>query len=141
MARVVAVVVSLCAVVGTVRLVVPATAGTVGEPIGVRRQLAYLRAALDDGAADQAQRTFPEGYFFLHALYGLSWVELGMRRPVGERTAALREARWALGRLDSPAGRAPFSADLTPSYGVFYRGWTNWLRGGVLSLQPVGQRD
>ena len=59
-----------------------------------------------------------------------------MREPAGERATALREARWALARLDSPAGRAPFSPDLTPSYGVFYRGWTNWLRGGVLSLQP-----
>src|SRR4029453_9241852 len=34
----------------------------------------------------------------------------------------------------SADGRAPFDAGPTPSYGVFYRGWTNWLRGGVLSL-------
>jgi hypothetical protein len=138
---VVAVVVSVCALLGAVRLVAPATPGTAGEPAGVRRQLAFLRAALDSGAGDEAQQQFPEGYFFLSALYGLSWVELGMRVPVGARATALREARWALGRLDSPAGRAPFSADLTPSYGVFYRGWCNWLRGGVLSLQPAGQRD
>ncbi|MFE7439048.1 hypothetical protein ACFU7X_01040 [Streptomyces chartreusis] len=84
---------------------------------------------------------FPEGHFFLHVLYGLTWVELGMRAPVGERFAALREARWALEELDSPTGRAPFSAELTPPYGVFHRGWSNWLRGGVLSLQPAGQRD
>ncbi|HEX8627516.1 MAG TPA: hypothetical protein VF755_05035, partial [Catenuloplanes sp.] len=87
------------------------------------------------------QRLFPEGYFFLHALYGLSWVELGVGEPVGDRATALREARWALQRLDSPSGRAPFSAGLTPPYGVFYRGWSNWLRGGVLRLQPAGQRD
>ena len=136
-----AVVVSVCALVGAVRLVAPATAGTTGEPAGVRRQLVFLRAALDGGAGDEAQRLFPEGYFFLHALYGLTWVEFGMREPVGERSAALREARWALGRLDSPSGRAPFSPDLAPSYGVFYRGWSNWLRGGVLSLQPAGLRD
>jgi hypothetical protein len=139
--RLVAVVVSVCALVGAVRLVAPATAGTTGEPAGVRRQLVFLRAALDGGAGDEAQRLLPEGYFFLHALYGLSWVELGMREPVGERSAALREARWALRRLDSQSGRAPFSPDLTPSYGVFYRGWSNWLRGGVLSLQSAGRRD
>ncbi|SDQ43462.1 hypothetical protein [Thermostaphylospora chromogena] len=45
-----------------------------------------------------------------------------------------------------PAGvggrpRPPFDPGLTPSHGVFYRGWTNWLRGGVLSLQPAGSRD
>ncbi|HEU4423478.1 MAG TPA: hypothetical protein VFR67_13185 [Pilimelia sp.] len=139
--RLLAVVVGVGALVGAVRLVAPATAGTTGEPAGVHRQLAFLRAALDGGAGDQAQRQFPEGYFFLHVLYGLSWVELGMREPTGGRATALREARWALARLDSPSGRAPFSPDLAPPYGVFYQGWTSWLRGGVLSLQPAGQRD
>jgi hypothetical protein len=139
--QVAAIVVTLCALIGAVRLIAPATAGPTGEPAGVRRQLAFLRTALDDGAADEAQRLFPEGYFFLHALYGLSWVELGMRRPEAERATALREARWAAERLDSPAGRAPFSPDLVPPYGVFHRGWSNWLRGGVLSLQPAGQRN
>ncbi|MFC8824293.1 hypothetical protein ACFT9I_02925 [Streptomyces sp. NPDC057137] len=139
---VVAVLVSACALVGAVRLVAPATGGTDGEPVGVRAQLDFIRASLDDGAGDDAQQQFPEGYFFLHALYGLSWVELGMREPAGTaRAEALREARWALGRLDSDAGRAAFSPELTPSYGVFYRGWTNWLRGGTLMLQSAGERD
>ncbi|MET7337614.1 hypothetical protein [Nonomuraea sp. NPDC005650] len=136
-----AVVVSACALAGVVRLTVPAVAGTAGEPPGVRRQLAFLRAALDAGAGDEAQALFPEGYFFSYALYGLTWVELGLREPAGERSLALREARWALDRLDSPSGRAPFSPGLTPPYGVFYRGWSNWLRGGTLSLQPAGLRD
>ncbi|WP_433372644.1 hypothetical protein [Streptosporangium sp. CA-115845] len=139
--RLVTVVVGLCALAGVVRLVAPATAGTTGEPAGVRRQLTFLRAALDGGAGDEAQRLFPEGYFFLHALYGLSWAEIGIREPAGERATALREARWALERLDSPSGREPFSPDLTPPYGVFYLGWSNWLRGQVLSLQPAGRRD
>ncbi|WP_405618807.1 hypothetical protein [Streptomyces sp. NBC_01508] len=143
---VVAVLVSGCALVGAVRLVAPATGGTDGEPPGVRGQLAFIRESLDNGAGDEAQQQFPEGHFFLHALYGLTWVELGLREPAGEsgaerRAEALREARWALGRLESAAGRAAFSAELTPSYGVFYRGWTNWLRGGVLSLRPEGERD
>src|SRR5690606_2931017 len=50
------------------------------------------------------------------------------------RPRALAEARWALRALDSPTGRAPFSAGLTPPYGVFYVGWTSWLRGGVVRL-------
>src|SRR5690242_410689 len=121
--RAVATAISVCAMVGVVRLLVPVTAGTTGEPAGVRRQLTFVRAALADGAGDQAQRLFPEGYFFLHALYGLSWVELGIREPVRERAVALREARWALSQLDSASGRTPFSPDLAPAYGVFYRGW------------------
>ncbi|HWO58718.1 MAG TPA: hypothetical protein VNO31_01585, partial [Umezawaea sp.] len=137
----IAVGVTACALLGAVRLVVPATAGTEGEPAGVRRQLAFLRAELDNGAGAEAQGLFPEGNFFLHALYGLSWVEIGMREPDGERSEALREARYALERLDSPFGRLPFSPALSPTYGVFYRGWSNWLRGGVLSLQPADRRD
>ncbi|MEO3775301.1 hypothetical protein ABGB16_00315 [Micromonospora sp. B11E3] len=57
------------------------------------------------------------------------------------RGTALREARWALARLESPAGRAPFDAGLVPAYGIFWQGWTNWLRGGVLALQPAAGRD
>lgn len=91
--------------------------------------------------AKRAQQLFPEGDFFLHALYGLTWVEFGMREPVGQRSEALREARWVLAWLDSPDGRAPFSPDLDPPYGVFCSGWTNWLLGGVLELQPAGHRD
>ncbi|MGN9912139.1 hypothetical protein ACTMTJ_31825 [Phytohabitans sp. LJ34] len=132
--RLAAVVVSLAALVGVARLVVPVTAGTSDEPFGVRRQLAFLRAELAGGAGERAQELFPEGYYFAHVLYGLSWVELGHRGPAGGRAEAAREARWALARLESPAGREPFSPGLTPEYGVFYRGWTNWLRGGLITL-------
>jgi hypothetical protein len=137
----VAVLVSVIALLGAVRLILPATGGPDHEPPGVRRQLTFLRAAIDGGAADEAQTMFPEGYFFLYVLYGLTWAEHGMRAPAGDRVTALREARWALARLDSPAGRAPFSADLVPAYGVFHAGWRNWLQGTVLALQPAANRD
>ncbi|WP_067503868.1 hypothetical protein [Actinoplanes sp. TFC3] len=117
--RVAAVVVTLLALLAAVRLVAPADGIA-----GVRRQLAFLRDRLDHGAAEDAQKLYPEGYFFLYALYGLAQVDLGNAD----------EARWALTRLEDPAGRAPFDAGLIPAYGVFYQGWTNWLRGGVLSL-------
>ncbi|WP_033345221.1 hypothetical protein [Catenuloplanes japonicus] len=132
--RIVAVLLSLLAVAGAVRLTAPAVAADHDqEPPGVRRQLAFLRSALDGGAATDAQSLFPEGYFFLHALYGLSWVELGQRGvAVGE---AADEAAWALSRLESDEGRAVFDAGATPAYGVFYAGWTNWLRGGLLTIR------
>jgi hypothetical protein len=126
--RIAAVVVTLIALVAAVRLVTPQ------DTSGVRRQLTFLRAQLDAGAGPAAQKLFPEGYFFLHALYGLAHVDLG--RAAADPAADAREARWALAQLESPAGRRPFDAALTPAYGVFYQGWTNWLRGGVLSLEP-----
>lgn len=107
MRRILAVLISLGALIGTARLVLPATAGPDAEPPGVRRRLAFLRAALDGGAAEDAQQLFPEGYFFSHVLYGLARVELGMREPADRRAEALHEARWALARLESAEGRAP----------------------------------
>jgi hypothetical protein len=139
--RLAAVLVSAQALAGVTRLAVPAVPGPAGEPYGVARQLAFLRAELDGGAAQRAQQEYPEGYFFLYALYGLAQVEVGMREPAQRRAVALREARWALAALDRPAGTAPFDPGLTPAYGVFYRGWTNWLRGGVLAIEPAESRD
>lgn len=113
--------IGVVALIAAVRLVAPAE-----TPSSVRRQMAYLRSELESGAAEQAQRDFPEGYFFLYALYGLTAVDLGRNS----------DARWALSHLESDAGRKPFDAGLTPAYGVFYRGWLNWLRGGLLARQP-----
>ncbi|MFC4070016.1 hypothetical protein [Actinoplanes subglobosus] len=123
---------TILAVVGAVRLVGPATSQD-QEPSGVRLQLAFLRERLEGGADTEAQALFPEGYFFLNVLYGLTWTELG-RRGV-EPARAAEEAAWALARVESPAGRAPFDASAIPAYGVFYAGWTNWLRGGLLTLR------
>lgn len=139
--RISAVLVTLLAVVGTMRLTLPAVGGPDSEPPGVRRQLAFLRDAMEEGAGERTQQLFPEGYFFLSALYGLTWVELGLREPPESRAEALAAARWALARLDSPAGRAPFSSNLSPPYGVFHAGWSAWLRGGILALQPADRRN
>lgn len=103
-------------------------------------QLHFIRAALDRGAGEEMQQFFPEGYFFSHVLYGLAWVNVGLG-DAAQHDIAVREASWALEKIDSTAGRAVFSADLTPPYGVFYVGWSNWLRGGLLKLQGVDERD
>lgn len=106
-------------------------------------QLRHLRGALDAGAGQQMQRLFPEGFFFSHALYGLAWVELGLREAEGSpgRAEALREARWALARLDTPDGTRIFSPSLDPPLGVFFNGWASWLRGGALLLEPAAARN
>jgi len=105
--------------------------------------LRYVGASLRGGAGERMQGLFPEGYVFAHALYGLSWVEVGLRRLPGSpsRAQALREARWALQQIDSPAGQEPFDPTLGPPFGVFYVGWSSWLRGGVLALQQASARN
>jgi hypothetical protein len=126
------------------RLYLPAAAayGAAAEPPDAEAQLRFIRASLGGGSGEEMQRLFPEGFFFTHVTYGLAWVELGLRRPPGSpaRAEAIAEARWALARLDTPAATAPFAPDLDPPRGVFYVGWSSWLRGGVLMLQPAGAR-
>jgi hypothetical protein len=105
-------------------------------------QLRFLGQALRRGAGERMQDLFPEGHFFMHVLYGLAWVEVGLRQPPESalHLQALEEANWALERLERDAARAAFSRDLDPPYGVFYSGWSNWLRGGLLLLQPEQSR-
>ena len=97
-------------------------------------QLRFLDDAIAAGAADQMQRLFPEGFVFLHALHGLSWAELA-RAPAASsalRAEALQRARSALREIESEQGRAVFSQKLSPPYGIFYAGWSTWLRGVIL---------
>lgn len=95
--------------------------------------LAWIREALVDGAAEEMQRLFPEGFFFSHVLYGLAWVEMGLR-SVEHRDEAVREARWSLAHIASAAGKAAFPPDLPPGHGMFYSGWRNHLQAGIALL-------
>lgn len=103
-------------------------------------QFVYLKAALREGAAEEMQARFPEGYFFTYVLYGLSWVNVGLVENLDPtvRQTALFEARQAYGRLSEPAGKQPFAQDQVPPYGIFYQGWRNYLLSGILLLQQPG---
>lgn len=100
-------------------------------------QLRFLRAELGAGLGEEMQGLFPEGFFFAHALYGLAWTDTA-RADAMYRDEALREARWALARLETPAGREVFDAGLRPPHGVFHAGWSNRLRGAVIDLAGPG---
>jgi hypothetical protein len=109
----------------------------------VQAELRFVRRALDRGEGTKMQALFPEGFLFSHALYGLAWVEQGLAAPPGDprRVRAVDEARWALGRATSAEGQAPFTESLSPRFGVFYAGWTNWFRAGILRLSRDADRD
>jgi hypothetical protein len=127
---VVAVLAGVAVVVPNVRLY--ATEQGTGALVAQQR---FLGERLRAGGGEQMQAYFPEGYFFSHVLYGLTWLDLARRDDGGGlRQEALREARWALRALESTSGRAPFDQDLRPAYGVFYIGWSNRLRGGIVEL-------
>lgn len=143
--QIIAAVITVILLALNLRLYAPGSAAYGPDALGkdVVPQLHFLAQSLRAGSGEQMQGLFPEGFFFSHVLYGLSWVEVGLRvQPGSELHAqALAESAWALERLDAKAGRAAFSAALDPPFGVFYVGWDNWLRGGRLMLQAPEERD
>jgi hypothetical protein len=99
----------------------------------VYHQLIHLKQEMHTGAARDMQKLFPEGDLFMNALYGLAWTDL-QHKPGDE---ASEEIDWALAEMGSEKGRRIFSKNLPLAYGVFYRGWTNYLTGRRLEANPV----
>jgi len=88
------------------------------------------------------QRLFPEGYFFAHALYGDTWVNIAKLAPKNQalQQQAIDEVRWVLDRLESPTALASFHQPTQVPNGVFYTGWYNRLLGRLLNLQSTVDR-
>jgi hypothetical protein len=100
-------------------------------------QLQHLKNELHNHhAAMQMQGEFPEGFVFMNSLYGLTWCDLIQKNTDSSiRNEALAEIDWALDELSSQNGTYIFQEDLPLKYGVFYRGWTNYLLGKRLELK------
>lgn len=131
--RLFAIVLTLLVVVVNVRLYWPADQPSTQSDVD--GNLAFISSQLSDGLGQEMQQLFPEGYFFSYALYGLSWVNVGLELPMEDRAVALDQARWALSNIESDAGKAPFASSLDPPYGMFYVGWSNYLRSGIVAMQ------
>lgn len=91
-------------------------------------QVRFLEGTLAEGSAEQMQQLFPEGYFFMHALTGLS--AAGTESPDPER---IREH---LAALDSPAGTEVFGNGMEPEHGIFHAGWTLVLAADLHRVDP-----
>ena len=110
---------------------------------GLLNQLNHLKAKMHNGAADDMQRIYPEGFVFLQALYGLNWIELSESFEGGEQLyqEAQEEINWVLKELSSKKAKQPFRQNLKPSYGIFYRGWSNYVLGRKIQSIPETDRD
>jgi len=104
---------------------------------GVLHQLQFLDDEIGSGAGKDMQAVYPEGFFFLHVLHGLSWAEVARMQsnPPELRDSALQRARYVLRQLESPEGRRPCPAELQPPYGIFYNGWNIDLALGKQSCR------
>gem|GEM_PF-1198571 len=108
----------------------------------IAAQLRFLKSALINGAAENMQQLFPEGYFFNYVLYGLSWINVAViEQKPAVTLQAVKEARWAYQKLQSESGRAAFEKAMHPPLGIFYTGWSNYLLGGIVLLQDPTRRQ
>src|SRR5215213_7510694 len=66
--------------------------------IDILHQLNYVQDALHEGAATEMQQVYPEGFVFMHALYGLTWADLA--KPFNKNSRlyqrAITEIDWSL---------------------------------------------
>jgi hypothetical protein len=102
----------------------------------IRLQLHFLETELKQhDLGERMQQLFPEGYVFIHALYGLSWCELALADSVQDKQLkdkAIKEALYAFGQIHSEKGRSTFQTDLIPENGIFYCAWRNYLLSKIL---------
>jgi len=73
--------------------------------------LNHIKTKLDEGAADEMQSIYPEGFVFLYSLYGLSWASVGQTlKPNSQlHQKAIQEIEIALANIHSENGKTPFS--------------------------------
>ncbi len=109
----------------------------------VYEQLSFLKDEMKNGAGLEMQDLFPEGFIFINSLYGLTWANL--IQEVDQQSLLFKEGiheiNWTLEQVNSAQGKEIFNEFLPLEYGVFYRGWTNYLLGKKLSLQTENERD
>lgn len=103
----------------------------------VYQQLQFLKTKLHNGEGEKMQQIYPEGYMFLHALYGLSWANTvqDLEQTSAIKQEAIKEVKWAIARMENKTAKAPFQEELFLPYGVYYQGWLNYTRAQYLSLE------
>lgn len=109
----------------------------------LQQQLNWMSSSLRQGGGEATQLWYPEGYFFVHALYGLALVNQSLlnSNDILLLQRNRDELKWVLTRLDSELGHAPFPRGQAVEYGVFYQGWRNRLLAGLLLITPPAERD
>jgi len=85
--------------------------------------------------AYRMQHLYPEGFVFIHVLYGLTWCEVGIKSNDQKlRSQALTEALYAYEQITAPEVFWNFDENISPSYGIFLLGWKNYLLSKILLI-------
>jgi hypothetical protein len=107
------------------------------------KQLHALENAFANHADEDMQNLYPEGYIFMNVLYGLAWSNaIEKINPHHDFFIHGHEQiREAIDRIDSERGKSFFDETLPLEYGAFYTGWSTYLLGKKLKVEPIGDRS
>ena len=113
------------------------------ENTEVIHQLNFIKIKIDEGAADEMQGIYPEGFVFLHSLYALAWADVAATlKPDSELyQKAIQEINATFEPINSEKAKSIFPKKSILEYGAFYQGWTNYVLAKKLILTPENQRD
>lgn len=106
------------------------------------KELRNLKHSLHENADIEMQHLYPEGYIFLNAIYGLAWCNFleGLDGESEYFNEGHGEIQRVFDKIDSDTGRSSFDEDLPLPYGAFYTGWSTYLLGRKLYLEPPSKR-
>ena len=104
-------------------------------------QLNFLESELKiNNLGQRMQEAFPEGHVFINALYGLAWCELAKAEASSDKALkykAISEAIYAYNQIKSQEAKWSYDSFITPNYGVFYVGWSNYLLSKILAIDTT----
>ncbi len=92
----------------------------------IKNQINYLANLLEEGHDDELQMKYPEGKLFSNCLLALSIIEFCEKTRITEESYA-RIVDQCIIRIRSERALSNFDSEMIPSYGMFYRGWSNYL--------------
>jgi hypothetical protein len=103
------------------------------------KHLRFIQEKMNQNAAIEMQNLYPEGYVFMNALYGLAWAEFGEKiedKNTELYKEALGQVNYATLAVFSPIGTRIFPKEQRITYGAYYSGWSNYLLGKKVLLNP-----
>jgi hypothetical protein len=102
-------------------------------------QLLSIKSQLINGKPSQMQALFPEGEFFSYALYGYSWINIGLESNNEQIIKqAIDESEWVLSIIEKDDIKKVFdNLNMEIEYGIFYQGWYNRLLSGIIGLYKI----
>jgi hypothetical protein len=100
----------------------------------IQNQISYLSRILDEGYDDKLQRRFPEGKLFSNSILALSTIEF-CEKNGKQKIEYAKIVDRCINRIQSDRSVHVFNKNMSPEYGMFFNGWTNFVYTTYINSQ------